>query len=89
MDYTILASHWLEDDCSDPNWCGKADIDTDGDVDADDLMGFAGYSLSAATVSNELDPINRIPPTIIINIFFKQFIFILLLVYGLIFRINY
>ncbi|MCK5172759.1 MAG: hypothetical protein KAR47_05165 [Planctomycetes bacterium] len=45
LDYAVLSSNWLAEDCNDPFWCGKADIDADGDVDTDDLMDFAEYWL--------------------------------------------
>ncbi len=44
-DYAILASHWLETDCSDPGWCQEADLDTNGNVDFYDLMLFCEYWL--------------------------------------------
>jgi len=44
-DFSILASHWREADCSDPNWCGGTDLDTDGNVDPNDLMLFVEYWL--------------------------------------------
>ena len=40
-DFELLGSHWLETGCSQPEWCGGADLDTDGNVDCDDLMFFA------------------------------------------------
>lgn len=45
IDFAILASYWGAIDCSDPDWCGGADLDTDGDVDNVDLMLFADYWL--------------------------------------------
>ena len=44
-DYTILASYWQETDCNAPDWCGGTDLDTDGSVDANDLMLFCQYWL--------------------------------------------
>lgn len=44
-DLALLGSHWLETGCSAPDWCGGADLDTDGDVDRDDLMFLADYWL--------------------------------------------
>jgi len=44
-DYAILASYWREADCNTPDWCGGTDLDTDGSVDANDLMLFCDYWL--------------------------------------------
>ena len=44
-DYTILASYWQETDCNAPDWCDGTDLDTDGSVDANDLMLFCQYWL--------------------------------------------
>ena len=45
-DFAVLASHWQEIGCSDPSWCEGTDLDTDGNVDCDDLMLFADYWLN-------------------------------------------
>ena len=37
-DFVNLASHWLEIDCEEPDWCGMADIDYSGDVGLPDLQ---------------------------------------------------
>jgi hypothetical protein len=44
-DFAVFASHWQETGCNDPNWCEGADLDTDGNVDIDDLMLFSDYWL--------------------------------------------
>lgn len=44
-DFALLASHWLETGCGQPEWCAGADIDKDGNVDYDDLTFFAEYWL--------------------------------------------
>jgi hypothetical protein len=44
-DYTILASYWQETDCNAPDWCDGTDLDTDGSVDANDLMLFCEFWL--------------------------------------------
>ncbi len=44
-DYAILASYWQETDCNAPDWCDGTDLDTDGSVDANDLMLFCQYWL--------------------------------------------
>jgi hypothetical protein len=43
IDYGLFAVHWLEDGCTDPNWCGGADLTRDepsGIVDSNDLLVF-------------------------------------------------
>jgi hypothetical protein len=44
-DFTVLASHWQEIGCCDPNWCEGTDLDTNGYVDMSDLMLFVDYWL--------------------------------------------
>ena len=36
-DFAILAQHWQQTDCNDPNWCSGADIDESGTVDWEDV----------------------------------------------------
>lgn len=36
LDLQDLASHWLEGGCTEPDWCGGADINRDGRVDLGD-----------------------------------------------------
>jgi len=38
QDFAALASEWLEVDCGEPDWCGRADIDYSGDVGFSDLQ---------------------------------------------------
>jgi hypothetical protein len=45
-DYAIFADHWMDDTCSDPNWCDGTDFDHSGNVDMLDLATFARYWLS-------------------------------------------
>ncbi len=47
-DFAILASYRGATDCADPDWCGGTDLDTDGDVDADDFTLFADYWLETS-----------------------------------------
>jgi len=44
-DFTILASYWQAVDCNDPNQCGVVDLDTDGNIDSNDLALFVDYWL--------------------------------------------
>jgi hypothetical protein len=44
-DFMILASHWLQEDCAEPDWCQQTDIDRDGIVDVNDIAEFASYWL--------------------------------------------
>jgi len=44
-DFAVLASHWQETGCSDPNQCEGTDLDADGNVDISDLALFAHYWL--------------------------------------------
>lgn len=44
-DFAILALYWQETDCNDPNWCEGTDLDTDGNVDSNDLRLFSDYWL--------------------------------------------
>ncbi len=46
-DFAVLASHWQETGCSDPNWCEGTDLDTDGNVDCNDLTLFVDYWLES------------------------------------------
>ena len=44
-DFAVLASHWQETGCSDPNWCEGTDLSADGNVDCNDLILFKDYWL--------------------------------------------
>jgi hypothetical protein len=44
-DFMIFASHWLEEECSEPEWCQQADVDKDGEVGLTDMTLFAQYWL--------------------------------------------
>jgi hypothetical protein len=45
-DFAILASYWKTTGCNGSNgWCEGADLDTDGNVDSNDLMLFCEYWL--------------------------------------------
>jgi hypothetical protein len=47
-DFAVFSSHWHQQDCEDPNtnWCGRADLDHSGIVDANDLELFTQYWLT-------------------------------------------
>lgn len=42
QDFADFASHWSEDNCIAPDWCGGADIDTSGRIDMNDLAILLG-----------------------------------------------
>ena len=44
-DYTTFASHWTEQNCTEPDWCDGTDFDHSGSVDIFDLATFARYWL--------------------------------------------
>ena len=44
-DFAVFTSHWQETTCSEPDWCGGADLNNSGNVDFPDLMLFADYWL--------------------------------------------
>jgi len=48
LDFAALTSFMQVTNCADLNWCEGTDLDTDGDVDHDDLMLFADYWLETA-----------------------------------------
>jgi hypothetical protein len=44
-DLTTLAEHWIDNDCSEPDWCTNCDIDRSGFVDFADFASFAEHWL--------------------------------------------
>ena len=44
-DFAVFGSYWQVADCNGPNWCEGTDLDTDGNVDSNDLMLFVDYWL--------------------------------------------
>jgi len=48
VDFSLFAQHWLQEGCTEPDWCGGADLardDLDGIVKISDLSEFAWYWL--------------------------------------------
>jgi hypothetical protein len=48
VDFSLFAQHWLQDGCTEPGWCGGADLardDLGGIVKISDLSEFAWYWL--------------------------------------------
>ena len=43
LDLIILASHWMEAGCTDPDWCDGADINRDGVVNWLDAVILFGH----------------------------------------------
>jgi hypothetical protein len=39
-DYTVLANHWLNQNCNEPNWCDGTDLNKDSSLDWLDLAQF-------------------------------------------------
>jgi hypothetical protein len=60
-DFMILASHWLAEDCSDPDWCQQTDINRDEVVDIADIMLFASYWLWGVPQNPAAPPAAPIP----------------------------
>jgi hypothetical protein len=48
-DLAVFASNWLNSDCKEPDWCGRADFDHSGNVDFTDLAIFSEYWLSVTS----------------------------------------
>ena len=63
LDYSLLASCWLEDDFSEPDVCCTVDLDSDGTVDVNDLLSFTDYWLWGAPEPNEPNEPDVIEPT--------------------------
>jgi hypothetical protein len=40
-DFVVLGDYWLDDSCSEPDWCEGADIDWSTSVDIEDLYTLA------------------------------------------------
>jgi hypothetical protein len=68
-DYATLASCWLYENCSDPNWCGGTDINRDSWVDIVDFALFEEYWLWGAPPGEEPNyPYEPADPNIIFSI---------------------
>lgn len=48
FDLALFSSHWLNEDCSYPGWCGGADLNNSGKVDFIDLKILVGHWLEGA-----------------------------------------
>ncbi|OHB59119.1 MAG: hypothetical protein A2Y12_12885 [Planctomycetes bacterium GWF2_42_9] len=46
QDFDIFLNHWLETNCTDPYWCGGADLDRNSVVDFQDLYAFCEFWLA-------------------------------------------
>jgi hypothetical protein len=44
-DYGALANHWMNQNCTEPDWCGGTDLNQSGSVDWYDLAEFVEYWL--------------------------------------------
>lgn len=69
-DFAVFGSQWLNIDCGEPNWCGGADLNRDGYVDAVDLGLFSehwlwNYPTDYNTPQRPSDPIYTQDPNII------------------------
>ncbi len=47
-DFAVLAVHWMSQNCTETNWCERADVDKSGGVDIFDLYIFAEHWLEGA-----------------------------------------
>lgn len=56
LDYSLLASCWLQENCTDPEGCLRADMDGDAAVDVNDLFLFAGFWLWGADSTSQQSP---------------------------------
>jgi hypothetical protein len=56
LDYSLLASCWLEENCTDPEGCLRADMDGDAAVDVNDLFLFADSWLWCADPNSQQSP---------------------------------
>ncbi|MBN2514090.1 MAG: hypothetical protein JXB18_14220 [Sedimentisphaerales bacterium] len=57
-DIVLLASYWLADWCSEPDWCDRTEISHDGIVNLED---FAAISFNWLSCTNPLAPCNFAP----------------------------
>lgn len=45
QDFDLFSQYWLSKGCTEPSWCGGADLDQNGDVGVEDAVVFAEYWL--------------------------------------------
>jgi hypothetical protein len=51
LDLAVFCSHWLEQDCNDPNWCEGTDLNHSNKVDFVDFAAFANSWFEGVIVS--------------------------------------
>jgi hypothetical protein len=62
LDYSLLASCWLQENCTDPEGCLRADMDGDAAVDVNDLFLFADSWLWGGDSNPNQSPPNPTDP---------------------------
>lgn len=60
-DFAFLASHWLQTNCNEPDWCNGADVDYDNSVDPNDLFVLARNWLVGKSGDLSTQNINSYP----------------------------
>jgi len=48
VDYAVLANHWMNQNCNEPDWCDGTDLDKDGSLNWLDLAQFTENWLAGA-----------------------------------------
>jgi len=55
-DLNIFLSHWLQNDCTFPEWCNGTDLNKDGTVNSGDYTIFAGHYKETDTTAPKPNP---------------------------------